>query len=558
MAQVMTPVRALAALERRKDRFGSGAAAAKLALLRRLDRARLSTAAQVTRLHELLCWMRAYPDDDSVLRQVRQMLGRFAQRADLRTFRDELAFSGIAGTVLWFPFFYPTARWIAARWPRALRLDRADSVAQESIEKLLPALVTPLEAQALREAHLPGFRALDRLRGKHGDAVFLIERVAAMPGTEFAREAIYDLVNPSCELDPQPGTPSRTVAAYPKAPIAWQRAPLRRTRPELRAELPRAPRSIRAALRRDAAELIDLARKAMLTRQRDLDAFAHGNPRDVWFIDDGDGLAFALIGVLTRRRDVLPAIYGGLTLKNGVPVGYTQIDLGGRAAALSFNTFETFRGGETAHVFARFLAAVLATFGTRSFSIEPYQLGKGNDEGLDSGAWWFYYKMGFRPRAAAARKLVQTELARQRVDPAHRTSRDVLQRLADHHLFFELDTARRASQPSFVSIGLRVGAYLAGLGSDRAAAVSRARLIAGKRCGLRSLDGWSADERMAWERLCPLIALLPVARWPAPARRALINLVRAKGAPSERDYVQRWAAHAQFSNALMQLGRSAR
>ena len=44
-----------------------------------------------------------------------------------------------------------------------------------------------------------------------------------------------------------------------------------------------------------------------------------------------------------------------------------------------------------------------ALFGCDSFAIDPYQLGHHNAEGLSSGAWWFYYKLGFRPIDPAAR-----------------------------------------------------------------------------------------------------------------------------------------------------------
>ena len=40
--------------------------------------------------------------------------------------------------------------------------------------------------------------------------------------------------------------------------------------------------------------------------------------------------------------------------------------------------------------------ALRLAFGCTSFSIEPYQLGRDNDEGIESGAWWFYRKLGFR------------------------------------------------------------------------------------------------------------------------------------------------------------------
>src|SRR5512139_95766 len=172
---------ALTDLERRKDRFDPASARLKLARLRELARARLGRADQVRRLHEVLCFMRAYPDDARVLRTVEAMLPRFDQRTDLRTHRDALAYSGIAGTTIWFPFFYPTALWLTQRWPSRLVLERADTEAGESIAELLPALLTPVEAHGLRESKLPGFAALDAVRGSETDATFLVRRVSPLP-----------------------------------------------------------------------------------------------------------------------------------------------------------------------------------------------------------------------------------------------------------------------------------------------------------------------------------------------------------------------------------------
>ena len=137
----------------------------------------------------------------------------------------------------------------------------------------------------------------------------------------------------------------------------------------------------------------------MITRERDLAAFQYADPRDAFLVDDGEGLAFALVGMLPERRLLLPAVYGGLTLQNGVPIGYVQLDLLGRHAELSFNQFETFRDGGAARVFARLVAVTHHVFGCDQFSIEPYQLGHGNEEGIESGAWWFYHRFGFRPHA---------------------------------------------------------------------------------------------------------------------------------------------------------------
>jgi hypothetical protein len=558
-SSIAMPRQSLSVLERRRLIYGPGSSDERLARLRELDRATLSSAQQVRRLHELLCFLRAYPDDARVLRQVERMLARFAGRRDLMQQRDALAYSGIAGTLIWFPFFYPTARWLAQRWPDALRLDRTDAVAGESIAKLLPALVSPLEGHALRESHLPGFAALDAMRGRRADATFLIERVAAMPGDEFTREAFYDLINPGCELLPAAGTPSRTQAVFRAAPRSFRTAPLRTQRPDLRREIARAPRRVRRLSGALAREMTDLARVCMVTRERDLDAITYGNPRDVWLVEDDLGLAFALIGMVAERRAALPAIYGGLTLQNGVPIGYHQSDVIGPSVAVSFNTFDTYRGGESAVIFARLLATLHGVFGATSFSIEPYQLGHGNDEGLQSGAWWFYAKLGFRPRARQALALAGSEIARQRRTPGYRSSAGTLQRLAAHHVFFETDPSRPGPFILTTALGLKAGGLLARLADDDRA---RALALAGQRaqqvCGLGAPAAWSSSERRAWQMLVPLLALLPTRGWTAAERHALVDLVRLKAAIGERDYARKLAGHPRLLGALAALSAAAR
>jgi len=105
----------LAELERRRFEFGADAAQAKLALLGRLARTRLGSARAVMRLHEALCFIRAYPDSAAVLAQVQAMLAAFDRRADLRAHRIALADSGIAGTATHYRFFAGQAQWLAKK-----------------------------------------------------------------------------------------------------------------------------------------------------------------------------------------------------------------------------------------------------------------------------------------------------------------------------------------------------------------------------------------------------------------------------------------------------------
>ena len=545
----------LAALERRRLEFGAAAAQAKLALLKQLAQTRLGSARAVMRLHEALCFIRAYPDDAAVLAQVQGMLAAFDRRSDLRAHRHALADTGIAGTATHYRFFAGQAQWLARHWPDELRLDRNEPGAEERIARALPPLVTPAEASALIELKLPGYAALDRLRGTtETDAVFLLRRIAAMPADGCTREAYSDIVDAGYVLAPGPGTPSRTAAHFAETPVAFlQKAPPR-VRPDLRAEIARAPRSMRRMSARDGAAIIELARAAMVVRHRSLEAFSFADARDAWIVDQGDGLAITLVGVIPPRRHAVASTYGGLMLRNGVPVGYHQADIVGCGAALSFNTFDTFRGGEAAFTFARWLAALRHVFGITSYSVDPYQLG--NDEALESGAWWFYAKLGFRPRDAATARLARDEFSRVERSPRHRTREATLRRLAERPLCFDLEPTRPRPVFPLAAVGLRSGAALsARTGSDRERAIDEASTELLRHCALASLHGFSPDQREAWRRLAPILTQLDLAAWQDEERRALVDLIRAKGGRSERDYAARYLAHPKLDAALRQWGR---
>jgi hypothetical protein len=405
-------------------------------------------------------------------------------------------------------------------------------------------------AEWLQGAAPATFEAIDRLRGRRGDAAWLVECLSRLPGDGFTREQFADATDLPYRLRAGRDTPSRSRAQFAPAPGAFQAMPLRRTRPDLRAAMSVPPRGLRQLTRREGAALIDLARESMVTRARDLAAFEYGDARDLRLADDGDGLAFAFCGMLPERRALLPAVYGYLTLKNGVPVGYGQVDVLGPFAALSFNTFETFRGGETAQAFGRLLSAIRHLFGAESFSVDPYQLGQGNQEGLDTGAWWFYQKLGFRPRSARARRLMRVELARTRLNPHHRSSQRTLGRLAESHLFFDFDAAAARGLPPVGKACERAVAWLArrGGGADAMEQASRRALVL---TGQQSLAGFTREERLAWQRWAPLIASLPgVSRWPLAQRRELAEVVRAKAGRQELPYLLRFAAHPRLSKAL--------
>ena len=554
-----SPRAALRELQRLRLAFGPNAAARKRRLIHALERARLDSVTAVLAFHEALCFARAYPDDRATLRAVERALVRFARRADLRRHRAALADSGIAGAAIHYRFFAETTKWLARRWPKQLRIEWGELGDAPLLEALLPLLAAFAETPGLDELDY-GLRGwIDRMKSDgETDAAFLIRSLERLVPDAFLHEKLVDVMDVPFVLESGHGTPSRTLAVAARAPLAFQRRPLATHRPDLRAEIARPPRSVRALSEREGARLIDLARAAMVTRSRDLDVFAYGDPRDVRMVDCGEGLAFVCIGAEPERRLLLESVYGYLTLKNGVPVGYVLTSTLYGSAELAYNVFETFRGAEAAPIFARMLAMTRHLFGCDTFTIVPYQLGgDGNEEGLASGAWWFYRKLGFEPRHAGARRLMHAEEARMRRRPRHRSSRATLERLAAHNVYFS------AGRPRADVMGLlplpRAGLAATRMlsrrfGADRERAEDACERVALGRLRATRMTGWSADQRMAWRRWAPLVTLLPgLERWSAGEKYALIEVVRAKGGRRESEFVRAFDAHAKLRAALAKL-----
>ncbi|HED63931.1 MAG TPA: hypothetical protein ENJ09_00085 [Planctomycetes bacterium] len=552
-----TLLRELDAVARRFGE-GEGEGARKVELLQGLKRCRLAKAGDVLRLHDILCFLRALPDDGDVLSTAEEMLASFHERSDLRKHRSELEGSGIAGTDVRFTFFAAMARWLAEGWGQNLSIDWEAFEKKELLAERLYLLGLDAETPGLDHRKLTARGWIDRFKGpQETDAEFLIRCIGAQRWDATVRDVLYDELELPLVFRTGPETPSRTSARLSGGRVAFQTEPWRKPRPDIRAEARRPPRSIRSVDRRTGQEIVDLARGAMMTRARDLDAFAGGDPDDVRIVDCGGGLEFALIGSKPEWRMMLECVYGWMMFQNRVPIGYVLSSAFLRSSEIAFNVFDTWRGGDAAHIYGRVLATTRAVFGTETFTIYPYQLGYGNPEGLESGSWWFYQKLGFRARDPKVLALMERELGRIRERVGYRSSPETLEKLARHNVYLELGRHRKSVIGTFRfdRVGLAVTDSIAERFGHRR--VHAERVLADEvasELGVRAWRSFPAAERKAWMHWAPLVAILPgLDRWSAAERRALVRVIRAKGGRRESDYLRLFDAHPKLTRSILRL-----
>ncbi|MGH7276401.1 MAG: hypothetical protein ACREIY_05160, partial [Candidatus Rokuibacteriota bacterium] len=314
------------------------------------------------------------------------------------------------------------------------------------------------------------------------------------------------------------------------------------------------PPALRRAPRALAESLIDAARVAVATRQRELHAFSHPNPDDVLLVDADRGLRIALFGIQPGFRLPLEGYYAFLALKNGVPVAYGGgWELFG-TLDFAINIFASFRQGESALLATELLRVYRRIFGMRTIVVDRYQLGHESTEALRSGSFYFYHRLGFRPRDPAVLRVLEEEQAKLAADRAYRSPIPVLKRLASGEVYLTLpggnpepEKRLRATDVS----GLVARFVAREFRGDRIAAVRESTARVKRALDVRSQAAWTREERRAFAQLSLVAALIPdLARWPAADRRALVALLRAKGGASERAYTRRLDRHRRLRQSL--------
>ena len=338
----------------------------------------------------------------------------------------------------------------------------------------------------------------------------------------------------------------------------WRRGFRRPTVPTPEA-VARPLESVRLLERRDAARVIDLARSALVARSREVHAMSYANPAEVHLADLGEGVELAVIGVLPEQRLQLEANYGYLLLGNGVPIGYGGVSPLYRQANTGINIFDPFRGSEAAFLWVQTLRAFRTLFGTRRFIINGYQFGAGNSEAIASGAYWFYWRLGFRPSLPENVPLAEAEAARLKRAPTQRTTATVLRRLARGDLVLDLadwEAGDAFEEPLLMRVGAAVARRIAELPVASHVAGER-RLAREVAVALGSRPGGHAKaDRHGVERLAPLAALLDLREWSEAERGSLLRWMQAKGAPVEQEFARLGAVQSRFFRELRAVGRA--
>jgi hypothetical protein len=408
-----------------KGWFGPDAAARARKLLEKVGGMRFREPDDLIRLHELVLFLRAYPHSASVARLADEILFSFQDRlsrVDRERF-EEPEISGISGTGLSTNFSYEIAKSIAERYPRAVAIDWENYDRADRLGPVLAKLIPMAGEDATVEPHVDWRAWFD---AAHGNLRWLLERVDP---------ATYDLLEIPLRWKLGDSAAARSQTRIPRREFFYHHGPfLKRADVSLETEFaaPAIPVSKVMRPRKILETIVDTSS----VRYRELWGFTHPDAGHVYHAGLGRGVDIFFFGVPKEWRLPLRAYHAGMFFKNGVPIGYVEgLSLFERME-VGFNLYYTFREGESAWLYGRVLKLFRDRLHVTCYSVDPYQLGHENDEAIESGAFWFYRKLGFRSTSEKIARLIEREEERIKANAAYRTPAATLRRLAEAPLIY--------------------------------------------------------------------------------------------------------------------------
>jgi len=538
-----------------KSRFGPPETGELERLLERAAHTRFRDPALLARLHETALFLRAYPRTAAVAGIADRILASMESRvAVLRragcdlSMLEEPEISGIAGTAFSAVFSYEVARRLCARNPK-LEIDWEAYDRQDRLGPVARRFIPLLDEDWPVEAHAP-FQCwvnAARPRGRGGLA-YLLERIGALPLAERERADLFESLELPLRLEFSATPRTRSQLALERRALHFHKQPLiARRQVSLAEALAAPPLAIRRVPPREAGRVLDLILDTSAMRYRELYGFSHPDVDRVFHTDIGRGVEIYFFGVPREWRLPLRAYHSAMFFKNGIPGGYVEVLSIFERAEVGFNLYYTFREGESAWLYAQLLRLFRQTLGVTTFSVDPYQIGHENEEAIESGAFWFYRKLGFRPADPQIARLTEAEERRLSGSPGLRSSPRTLRKLAAGYILYDAEGGEKSEWDRFQvrNLGLAVArATAARHGGDPL------RMQAWARGRLAEALGAAPD--------CPLAlvaSLIPgLNRWSDAEKSALLSILRAKNSADESRYLRLMQRHARFRAACLKSG----
>ena len=417
--------------------------------LSELSRLKLPSTQSLFAYHETLLFICAHPYDKQQLDLTEKELNRIAATFKKSNSRDRRKFQN---TGLPFTSFISNYSHDCLLWLKQLHNCHMQLVSQSdySLNTML-ALTLPSLELSYTTAGYSNKELLEVLKVKPSHLLsFFLSQFKSHNSQPAIKDYFFGKLDLEIKITPKTKSFSRAYNRVSVKNIYRQRDWIKQFNfKELIDEL--LPKANRYSDKEKAA-VINCIKLTMALNDRETDPTTYLDTNSLRVYDLERGLTVAIYGMVPNRQLPIESYVGYTLFKNGFPAAYGGSWVFGSRANFGINIFEAFRGGESGYMMCQVLRVYKQVFQLSFFEIEPYQFGLDNREGLDSGAFWFYYRYGFRPLTRDLKLLAQKEYKKIRNSKSYRTPKTILKKFTESNLAINFDKSTPPALPLLTGI----------------------------------------------------------------------------------------------------------
>lgn len=523
----------------------------KIRLLNAVPELNKCTAEDIFLLHDTLLAMLAWPENNTLFKLTKKAMSNLIESISERMalekrFEYKLHGTGIAGSEITGHFSYEITRWLVNEFGNSLMLHSWDAK-PETIKIFFRQLLPRVEYESIFSGELSPIRRIKKLKGKstQTDLQWLMMLFEQSPLPDSVKDFLFNELKifVTWKLDRKEFT--HTCLSIPCKKIFYHKKLERTTEFKniLSAKLPSPVR----LTSKEKEHLVNVAKATLVFLYRETDPFTFASADDLKFFELEKGYSVALYSLKKDHRLSIESYVGYLVLKNGIPVSYGGGWIFGERCQFGINILEPFRSAESAYIMSQLIRVYYQYFGAKRFVVKPYQFGLKNKEGLESGAFWFYYKYGFRPEKEQLQKLADAEWEKKKADHNYRTSINTLKKFTAANLQLLLGTNPVPFYDASVVSKSITNFIIKTYNGDRKKAIADCFRKTNRALGINGLSAWSVAEKKVLEEWILLArANLDFSAWNSNEKKQFVNLVKAKANNSELLFIKRLQKHGRF------------
>jgi hypothetical protein len=419
------------------NRFDSESNTLKISILKDISKNPIPFTSALSSFHETLLFIMSFPPDKKTFDLAEREVLRIAESLKKQSEKVKESFvnSGIPFTNFRAAFSHDCTRWLTTHPDCKVNIYSIENTFLDLSE----ALKVTLPSQ-LRSDTTAGFTSEELLNQLFPDKdlqlPYIIRELSRLDQLPYIKDHYYDGLGIQIDVVPKNKLFSKAYNRIDIPEVFYHHDLIKHfdVGELLNKKLP-AETAMSESEKKDVIRVI---KNSMAMTERETDPATYLKEDSLRLFHLERGVSIAIYGMPQPRQLPMECYIGYTLFKNGYPAAYAGGWVFGWRSDYGLNIYDQFRGGESAYMVAQILRLYRQLFNVNYFQVEAGQFGLDSPEGIATGVFWFYYKLGFRSLNAQLSQLAENEYKKIKSQKGYRSSEKTLVKFTEDDIFLKL------------------------------------------------------------------------------------------------------------------------